>query len=111
MGIGPLFGILVQERPPSQAGFWGADFITWLQVAGGLAALALLIWILAEALGSMGRPATPGVARTRPVALTFPVLVFAALALVVYVVGFFLYKIGSGPDEAAAETATQAAAI
>src|SRR5262249_6901713 len=102
MGTGPLFGILVQERAPAQPIDWWAYVFSWLQDAGGFAALALFIWLLAAALGSLRKQTVPTDPRAKPVILTFPVLVLGALALVVYVIGVFLYLISSGETAAAA---------
>jgi hypothetical protein len=85
MGSGSvLFGIYVQERPTLQLADVPGDFLTWLQDAGGFAAVGLVIWMLASALAPRKSAASAG---SRPFVLTTPVLVLAAISLVIYAVG------------------------
>src|SRR5262245_53830629 len=112
MGTGPLFGILVQEKASGPPDNLGLDFINWLQVAGGFAAVGLAIWLLAAALNSLRKPTPPTDPRARPVRLTFPVLVLGSLALVLYVMGWFLHQVSSAEavtPGAIARTASTAA--
>jgi nitrate reductase gamma subunit len=107
MGIGPLFSILVQQKqtaPPDS--FWGY-LVTWLQSAGGFAAFGLTVWLISAAVGSLRKPTAPSDPRSKPVVLTFPILVTAAAALLVYVFGLFLFLLSSG-EPAASTTATAA---
>lgn len=89
----PLFGMLILDRDPlTYAHFWGL-LQSWLQIAGGCAALGLAVYLLYAMLGSSDSESN----KIR-MPVNYWMLATFAVSLVLYAVYFFLLLTGKGPD-------------
>jgi len=98
----PLFGILILDRDPlTYAHFWGL-FQSWLQIAGGCAAVGLAAYLMYAMLG-----ASDSESNKIRMPVNYWMLGTFAASLILYAVYFFLLVTGKGPDPATIKRAMQ----
>src|SRR5579883_574232 len=89
----PLFGILILDRDPlAFSDFWGL-VQSWLQIAGGCAAVGLAVYLLYAMFGS-----SESESNKIRMPVNYWMLSAFALSLVLYAVYFFLMLTGKGVD-------------